>query len=148
MARWFSATLTDDFTTSSASAVDVTGLAFTPAPNLDYEFEGSFLLRTTAVATGPRPGLAWPTGLTDGAANIWCPSSGTATLNAHGNMNASLLIAVGGLPTTTGSYLARIYGLLRAGATPSGSVRVQLASETAATNVTMKAGSFIRWRIK
>ena len=33
-----------------------------------------------------------------------------------------------------------------AGASPSGTFRVQLASETAGTNVIMKAGSFIRYR--
>lgn len=33
-----------------------------------------------------------------------------------------------------------------AGASPSGTIRVQLASETAGTVVTVKAGSFIKYR--
>ncbi len=36
--------------------------------------------------------------------------------------------------------------MLLAGATPSGTFKVQLASETGGTNVTMVAGSFIRYR--
>jgi hypothetical protein len=33
-----------------------------------------------------------------------------------------------------------------AGASPSGTVKVQLASETAGTTVTIKAGSYLRYR--
>jgi len=37
-------------------------------------------------------------------------------------------------------------GVLVAGPTPSGNLRVQLASESAGTSVTIKAGSFLSWR--
>jgi hypothetical protein len=50
------------------------------------------------------------------------------------------------LPLTTGSYLGTVWGLLVMGASPSGTFQVTLATETAATNVTMRAGSFIRYR--
>ena len=52
----------------------------------------------------------------------------------------------GGLPTTTGSIPANITGMVVAGASPSGTVKVQLASETAGTTVTIKAGSFLKYR--
>lgn len=144
--QWTFVRLTSDFVTSSATAVDVTGLAFTPAANGRYEFYGRFLLRTATTTVGPRPGLAWPTGMTDGAATFYTPSSATATLNTHGNINAAILVAVGGLPNNTQSYQGTLEGLAIAGATPSGTIRVRLASETAGTNVIMKAGSFIAYR--
>ena len=143
---WTYIKLAADFTTSSASAVDVTGLAFTPLLNTQYEFEAMLFLRTATASVGPRPGLAWPTGMTDGVAIIRTPSSATAFTTAFGNISAALLAAVGGLPNTTASFPAQIKGSVRAGAVPVGNVRLQLASETAATNVTAKAGSFLKYR--
>lgn len=143
---WTYVKLSSDFVTSSATAVDVTGLAFTPSANTQYEFEVLLLVRTATATVGPRPGLAWPTGGTDGVASIEMPSSATAQLLLFGNINAALLAAVGGLPNNTQSYPARIRGNFIAGASPSGTVKVQLASETAGTNVTAKVGSFIRYR--
>jgi carbon monoxide dehydrogenase subunit G len=84
--------------------------------------------------------------MTDGVARFFTPSSATANLNTNGNVNATILVAVGGLPNNTQSYMGDLDGLALAGATPSGNVQVQLASETGGTNVTMKAGSFIRYR--
>lgn len=136
-----------DFTTSSATAVDVTGLGFTPAANTSYEFECFLMLRTATATVNPRAGLAWPTGGTDGVAMISeSQAANTAPLAANGNINAALLIAVGGLPNTTQSWPAWIEGMFIAGASPSGNVRVQLASETAGTVVRVVIGSFIRWR--
>ena len=143
---WTTVVLASDFPTTSATAVDVTGLAFTPALNKKYEFEGKFMMRTGTATVGPRPGLAWPTGMTDGVASLWMTSSATAQLLANGNVNAALLIAVGGIPNNTQSYPAFLEGMIVAGASPSGTVKVQLASETAGTTVTMKAGSFIKYR--
>ena len=143
---WTYVKLASDFVTSSSAAVNVTGLAFTPQANKSYQFDGILYLRTATATVGPRPGLAWPTGATDGVASIDTTSSATARLLTNGNINAALLAAVGGLPNTTQSYPGRIEGTLIMGAAPSGTVRVQLASETAGTDVTMKAGSWLRYR--
>lgn len=143
---WTYAQLAADFPTTSATAVDITGLAFTPAANTEYEFEAVLMVRTATTTVGPRAGLAWATGMTDGVANMFTPSSGTAQTMVFGNIAAPLLAAVGGLPNTTSSYPVRIGGVVRAGATPSGTVKLQLASETSGTTVTAKAGSFIKWR--
>lgn len=143
---WTYIKLGSDFVTSSATAVDVTGLAFTPAANTQYEFEAVLLLRTATATVGPRPGLAWPTGGTDGVADIAMPTSATAQVLVFGNFNAALLAAVGGLPNTTQSYPSRIRGTFLAGASPSGTVKIQLASETGGTNVTAKTGSFLKYR--
>lgn len=143
---WTYIKLSSDFVTSSATAVDITGMAFTPSANTQYEFEAMLLLRTATTTVGPRPGLAWPTGGTDGIARIDMTSSATAALIANGNINASLLVAVGGLPTTTQSYPALVVGTFIAGASPSGTIKLQMASETAGTNVTVKTGSFLKYR--
>lgn len=145
---WTHVKLTQDFTTSSGSAVNVTGLAFTPAANTNYEFYVRLLVRTATATVGPRPGLAWPTGLTDGVAYMDTTSAAATRVMQNGNITAALLGPVGGLPTTTGSWPAWIQGWFIGGPTPSGAVQVQLASETAGTNVTIKAGSCLSFRVK
>lgn len=142
---WTDVKLGANFVTSSAAAVD-TGLSIAPILNSRIQFEARLLLRTATNTVGPRPGLAWPTGMTDGAAMIMMPSSATANLISNGNINAAMLITVGGVPNANQSYLATIQGMMLAGGAPGSSLRVQLASETAGTNVTMMAQSFIRWR--
>lgn len=144
---WTYLRLANDFPTSSATAVDITGLGFTPAANARYEFEGQLMLRTATATVNPRAGFAWPTGMTDGVVNIQEAQSATASLQANGNINAAVLVAVGGLPNTTQSWPCSIWGAALAGAGPSGSIRAQIASETAGTTVTVKAGSFLKYRL-
>ena len=121
-------------------------MSLTPAANLRYEIEGLLLIRTNTTTVGPRPGIAWPTGMTDGVGKIDTTSSATARLLTNGNINAAMLAAVGGLPNTTQSWPAKIHVTMFAGATPGSTFRIQLASETAGTTVTMKANSWFRWR--
>lgn len=144
---WTYIKLGSDFPTSSATAVDVTGLAFTPAANTNYEIRGAFLLRTNTATVGPRTGVAWPTGLTDGVARLTVTSAAGTIVTANGNITAAVLAPVGGLPTTTGSWPGDLLATLRAGASPSGTFKVQLASETNGTTVTMKAHSWIAYRV-
>jgi hypothetical protein len=144
---WTYVKLASDFPTSSATAVDITGMFFTPLANRQYEFEACLMLRTATTTVGPRTGLAWATGGTDGVARIDTPSSAAAATIVQGNISAALLAAVGGLPNTTGSFPAYVVGTFIAGATPSGNIRLQMASETAGTNVTVRAGSFLKYRV-
>lgn len=143
---WTVIALGSDFTTSSATAVDVTGMGFAPAANTKYMFEAVLMLRTATATVNPRVGWAWPTGMSDGVAQIDTSQTATTRLMTNGNIAASLLGAVGGLPNTTQSWPATVWGLAQAGATPSGNLRIQVASETAGTNVTIKAGSYLRYR--
>ena len=138
-----------DFTTTSSTAVNVTGLAITPLANTNYEIVCGLGIRTATATVNPRVGFAWSTGLTDGMAQIQqAPNTATgAAIWAHGNPNAALLTAVGGLANTTQSWPVFVWATFRAGASPSGTTRVQLASETAGTTVRIvTAGSFCRWR--
>lgn len=143
---WTYLRLTSDFTISTTAAGDITGLAFTPAANQRYEFVARLMVRTAAAATGPRPGVAWATGMADGVVFIQQTSSATANVFANGNINAAVLAPVGGLPNATQSWPALVEGMVIAGASPSGTVRLQLASESAGTIVTAIAGSFLKYR--
>lgn len=144
---WTYIRLASDFTTTSATAVDITGLGFAPAANQRYEFEARLMLRTATATVNPRTGLAWATGLTDGVASINQAQAATTQLMARGNINAALLIAVGGLANNTQSWPCDVRGMAIAGATPSGSISLRLATETAGTVVTVKAGSFLKHRL-
>lgn len=68
--QWTTIKLASDFTTTSNTAVPVTGLAFTPVASTTYRIEAMLLTRTATATVGPRPGVAWPTGMTDGVAMI------------------------------------------------------------------------------
>jgi hypothetical protein len=142
---WIYVKLASPFTTSSATAVNA-GLAFTPAANTSYEFEARLLTRTATTTVGARPGITWPTGLTDGVVIIKVASAAGAQVLQNGNISAAVLAPVGGFPNTTASWPAEIRGFFIAGATPSGAVNVTLASETAGTNVSIQTGSFLRYR--
>jgi hypothetical protein len=143
---WTYIKLANDFTTSSATAVDITGLAFTPAANLQYEFEACLFMRTATATVGPKPGLAWPGGVTDAVADAYASISATVEVQAHGNANAALLAASTALANTTQSFSGRLFGSMKMGGSPTGTLKVQLASETAGTNVIAKAGSFLKYR--
>jgi hypothetical protein len=124
----------------------VTGLGFAPTQNTRYMIEAVLFLRTATATVNPRPGFAWPTNVTDGVMSIDTAQSATAQLTTRGNSAASLQAAVGGLPNTTQSWPAFVYGAAVVGASPVGNLRVQVASETAGTTVTVKAGSYLRYR--
>ena len=144
---WTYIKLSSDFSTALTQAADITGLSFVPAANTTYEFEAMLLTRTATATVGPRPGVAWATGLSDGVAKITQTSAAATNVFQNGNTSASVLSPVGGVPTTTGSWPAKISGVAVAGAAPSGTVRIQLASETAGASVTAKTGSFLKYRI-
>lgn len=143
---WAYRRLTADFSTTSATAVAITGLAFAPAANKHYEVYAVLRTRTATATVGPRPGITWPTGLSDGVAQIRQTSSATANLVTNGNISAAILTAVGGVPNTTGSWPALVEISITAGAAPSGNVQLTMATETAGTAVTVKAGSYLKFR--
>ena len=145
---WTYVKLASDFVTSSSTAVDVTGMTFTPAANTDYEVEWVLLVSTATTTVGPRPGASWGTGYQYGAIDMYTTSSATAETQQHVSMTTvagTALAAVGGLPVANRVYGSGARAIFRTGATPT-AFKLQLASETAATNVTAKAGSFLKYR--
>jgi len=143
---WTIIKLAQDFTKSTTANDPVPNFFFTPQPNKTYLIFGYFLLRTATTTIGARPGIAWPTGLIDAIMRMEASSSLTAsairTFGAQTTQNA----ASTGLATTTHSHWGSLDGIIITGASVSGNFQITLASETAGTNVTMKAGSILMYR--
>lgn len=144
--EWTYAVLASDFTTGSATPVDVTSLGFTPAADAAYVVEGMLMCRTTTATVAAKPIFAWPTGISDGVHWFMMAATAGSSLPRYGNPVSNTGPAAADLPDTTGSWPCKLEAIVYAGASPSGQFRVQLSSETAATNVSIKAGSFIRYR--
>jgi hypothetical protein len=143
---WTYVKLGSNFVTSLATNANVTGLSFTPSANLTYVVEGFFLLRTATATVGARPGIAWPTGMSDSTAQITAPNSATASAFRNVDSTTTQNAASTGLANTTSSHPGTLWATFVTGASPSGSFQITLASETAGTSVTMRAGSWIRYR--
>jgi len=144
---WTYVVLGSDFSTANTAAVNVTELAFTPSASKKYEIYGMFMLTTSNVLYGPRPGCAWPTGMTNGVVMFEMTSAAGTQVLQNGNKNAAVLCPAGGLPKIDESYPAQMNAMLVVGPSPSGNFQIQLASENSTATVTMKAGSFIKYRI-
>lgn len=145
---WTYLKLAADFTTSSATAVDITGLSFTPAANTTYEVEICLMAQTPTATVGPRPGIAWGTGYSYGVIDMYTPTAATTESIIHatiGTIAGSTLAAVGGLPVINTPYGHRALCLFRSSTTPT-AFKAQLASETAGTVITLKLGSFLKYR--
>lgn len=136
--------LATDFSTSSTTFVNI-GLSFTPAAGKRYRFEAMLLVASGSASLQPRVGLTWASGLTNGVARIDQSIRATGTfVSASGSIAAAVQIATGAT-FTTADMLASVLGTLTAGASPSGSMQLQLAS-SGATTVTIRAGSHLMWR--
>jgi hypothetical protein len=143
---WTYVKLASDFTSSLTANTAVTGLNFAPAINQTYVIEGCFLLRTATATVGARPGCSWPAGYSDGAAWIGAPNSYTAFASRFIPAGTTANAASTGLAATTNSHLGQLWATLVMGGSSLGNFQITLASETAGTNVTMRAGSWIRYR--
>lgn len=144
---WTNVILQTSFSTTLATNTNITGLSFTPAANKKYIIEVFLLLRTATATVGPRPGFAWPTGLEDGGAYLQVPNSATAIAMRTWGVLDTQNAASTGIPTTTNSNLATGTAYILVGPSPSGNFQLTLASETAGTAVTARAGSFLRYRV-
>lgn len=147
---WTYKTLPSDYTTTSATLATVTAtgisMDFTPAANTNYEFEATLMLRTSAATNNPRTAVAWPTGMTDGVVQIQQTGSTATTLvYTSGSIVATVQVAAGGLPDTN-AWPCLIKGMMRAGATPGSTLRIQMAAETAGGTMTVETGSFLKYR--
>ena len=149
--EWTTIRLESDFTTSSATAVDVTGLAFTPDADAQYEIEAVLMCRsatggTTNTGVGPRPGLVWPTNVGDGVIYTQQATSVNTTLPRYGNTSSAFDSVNDSIPDNTGSWPFFLKATFISPSNVSGTLKLTLRSEVAATNVTLKAGSYIKYR--
>lgn len=143
---WTFVKLAEDFVSSLSANTAIPGFKFTPQANKTYLVLGTFMLRTATTTVGARPGIAWPSGLTDATARVEAANSLTVSALQLFGAQTTKNAASTGLATTTHSHYGGFEALLVVGASPSGDFQITLASETAGTNVTMKAGSFFMYR--
>lgn len=143
---WTYVVLGSDFVISTTAAADVTGFAFTPSANTSYIIEGQLLLSTSVTTTGPRPGFTWPTGYISGVGSIYAPSSATTEAMNHVSAGTEAVASSTGLPVINVAYPSSLSATLVMGASPSGQFKIRLRSEIAASNVTMLAKSWFRYR--
>ena len=143
---WTYVYLTSDQTTNLATPTGITGMNFTPAANGIYVFEAQLILRTTATGTGPRPGVAWSTGLDDGIASLIQNFNTTSVDLTYGTAAADFAGQNGGFTSTTVSQMAKMEGTVVAGASPSGTTGLTIQSEIGGTTVSVRKGSWFRWK--
>ena len=145
---WTYVVLASDFSTSGTTVVDVTGMAFTPQANKRYIIEGDLFGRAAATTTGVQLGIAWPTGLTDSMAEIRALTSNSGRVIAAGNdISGAFVVLATGVGSTNGSWPLTFLATIIAGASPGGTFKLQLASEVNASAVTLRAGSWFRYRV-
>ena len=147
---WTYVRLASDFTTSSATAVDVTGMAFTPDASAHYVVEGHLMLASavggaTTTGVAPQPGITWPTNVGNGTYWTNQASATGSTLPRYGNTTANFVSGADSIPDTNPwPHKLDVNFLTLSNVTVT--FQMTLRSEVAATNVTMKAGSYIRYR--
>jgi hypothetical protein len=144
---WTYVVATAATTNSTTTASNCTGLSLSGLANGLYEFEA--IIRGTSAATtcGVQVGLAWGASA-EPAAFIWgMGTSGAAQTFQQTNINgaANSVAATGTGNTTDSLMVARIVGSFRA-ATMTHDIWVTVKSEVAATQVSVDADSFIRYR--
>lgn len=138
------AVLATDQTNSTVTPATVTGFSITLAASSLYEFEMILLVRTVLATTSPRFVLNGPDSETD---FITYEVTGIAATNAqYQAFGASISNAVNA-PLADTTYAVRIRGMMRTtGTTPASAVTVQLYSEVAASTVSIRSGSVMRFR--
>ena len=143
---WTYLRLDSDFSNSTTTMADVTGLAFTPDPDAQYIVEGLFMLQSAAATTGPQTGFVWPTNVGNGVYYTQQASAAGSTVPRYGNTSANFTSGVADIADATGSWPQFINLTFLTTSTTTGDFKVTLRSEVAASNVTMKTGSYIRYR--
>lgn len=131
-------TKTADQAHTTTTLANVTELVVPAAANAVMGFRFAVMFRTAATTTGIRLAIAGPAGATV-AYRAQIPSSATADTVQHVNTLS------GGTATTAVAaantdYVAVLEGVLTVGAT-AGNLQLQVASEVAASAVTVRKGS-------
>lgn len=143
---WQYAILTADVNNSTVTPTDITGLGFTPEPDAHYVVEGMLMLRSAATTTGPQPGITWPTNVGDGVYYTQQASAVGSTIPRYGNTSATFNSGAADIADTTGSWPHKIEVNFLTPSNVSGNFQLTLRSEVAASQVTARAGSYIRYR--
>lgn len=138
-------TLASDYTNSTTTLSDLTGLSFDAEASADYEVEILGEIQSAVTTTGLGFALTVPTGST--VSGSWDHPQATTQLSTEGYQNASAVVAAktSGVPAATTSYPCRGRFHVRT-STTAGNVKLQGASEVASSQITVKAGFMFKAR--
>jgi hypothetical protein len=140
---WTTIVMGSDATDSTASLVDCGTLSFTPVGGALYEIEALLVFETAATTTG----CQWT--FVDSATSTWsaqwlfAPTNATANANRNGALNN---VALGTGTGASTRHIAFGKAMVQAQAVPTGVIKVQIRTEVAASLLTVRAGSFMRYR--
>lgn len=143
---WTYLRVASDVSNSTTTPANITGLGFTPATDAQYIVEGMLMLRSAAATTAPQPGIVWPTNVGDGVYWTQQASASNSTTPRYGNTSATFNSGATDIADATGSWPIRLDVTFLTGGTTSGDFQMTIRSEVAASAVTVKAGSWIRYR--
>lgn len=143
---WTYVKLSADALNSTVNVTN-TNLAFLPEPNSSYEIEALLFVQAAAATTGVRIGWFWPSvGVVKNVAEMLSPNSATAYVFRIWGGVGIQNVAATGVGGANINYLGKGLALLETGGTVTGQAGVTLASEIAASEARIMAGSFIRYR--
>ncbi len=137
-----------DTANSTVTAADATGLAIPALADGTYEFEVLAICSSTATTTGAQVGLGTaPSGATVNVGGN-AVGSNNATVIGFWPTNAQLPFSAPstGAPSTTGTFVGAIFKGVIVAASMASALAVTIKSEVAASSVSIKAGSYIRYR--
>ena len=143
---WTRRSLDNDFATTLGTLQD-TPLGFTPDASRNYLVEAMLLMQSASALVGPLVNWAGPKGITEAACVIEGPLSATAIGTRFVTGMSGTALTLGTFPTANESYLVRLRGLVRVGASPgAGDIRMQVAAAVAGTTITVRARSVLLYR--
>ncbi len=137
-ARLLTVRLAADVTNNTTTLANVTGLTIALMANSTYQIDGQVMFQTATTTTGIRLTQTVPTGATV-AAQWNTPTSLTASTLAN-QRAADASAASTSIDTANANTLATCSILVVTGAT-AGNLQIRFASEIAASNAVVKAGS-------
>lgn len=139
---WTEQVLTADYTNTLTTASDVHA-GFTPVASTRYLLEATLIVISAATTTGVQIGVTSPTGFSRSAVKVVSAATASTDLISHQAAN-TFQAGLAGLTTPT---ILNVQAFIAFTATPgSGTVRLQARTEVALSQITVCAGSSVRWR--
>lgn len=130
-------------TSTSTAYANVTGLAVPLAANVDYEIEGLIVYQSAVATTGIALSFTDPAGCST-LAHYYFGSAATTLQFRHESADDTNTPTTA-VPAINADTLARIHAYVRVGAT-AGNWQLRLASEIGGDQVSVRPGSFLRYR--
>lgn len=145
------AVLSSDATNSTTSPSAISSFGVTLEVSAIYEFEIVLRCQSAATATGIRTQITGPSSQVDWTIYDFEVALGNSLTTPSINRESITTLATVSSPATSPvantDFLVRYRGLLKTtGVTPASDIGVSFHSETGSSQVTVKSGSFIRFR--